>query len=216
MTPISTFDVLFILGNDINLQDNTVNKLSQGDGLILLSIFAVFLYYLVEMAFLSKEVEIDDSSNEIKDKPFLRSIIVGIVGLVGIIIGADIVVKSGSKIALQLGMSKTLVGLTIIAVGTSLPELVTSVVAAYKGESDIAVGNAIGSNLFNILFILGISSLINPVIVEGKMFFDIIFLLGATLIAYLVATTKRSSSRLEGAFLSLLYIGYMIFIIIRN
>ncbi|MBS4539337.1 calcium/sodium antiporter [Clostridium sp. D2Q-11] len=208
--------VLFILGNDIALQGNQLNQLSPGDGLILLCIFGVFLYYLVEMAFLTKEVEIENDSNDIKEQSILKSSIIGIVGVAGIIIGSNFVVESSSIIAIQLGMSETLVGLTIIAIGTSLPELVTSIVAAYKGESDIALGNAIGSNLFNVLFILGVSSVINPIMVDSKMLFDILFLLGATFIAYIIATTKKTSSRFEGVFLIFLYITYMIFIIIRN
>ena len=208
--------VIYILGNDVRLQDNSVNKISQGDGLILLSVFAVFLYYLVEMAVLSKESKIDNTTNEIKEQSTLKSILIGIAGLAGIIIGADLVVKSSSTIAVELGMSNTLVGLTIVAIGTSLPELVTSIVAAAKGESDIGIGNAIGSNLFNILFILGLSSLINPIIVEEKILFDIMYLLVATFIVFIVAVTKKRVSRIEGVLLSLLYIGYTVFIIIRN
>ncbi|WP_130806392.1 calcium/sodium antiporter [Senegalia massiliensis] len=208
--------VLYILGNDINLQDNTVNSISKGDGLILISIFAIFIYYLVEMAFLSRETEINSSNDEIQNAPIIKSLAIGIIGLIGIIIGSDLVVTSSSNIAIQLGMSKSLVGLTFIAIGTSLPELVTSIVAAYKGESDIALGNAIGSNLFNILFVLGVSSVINPIIIESKIFTDIIFLFVATLIAYVIAATKKTSNRYEGAFLSILYIVYMTFIIIRN
>jgi cation:H+ antiporter len=208
--------VLFILVNDVALQDYSTNKISQGDGLILLSIFGVFLYYLVEMAFLSKEVDRRDLSNDSKSLTLPKSIVYGFIGLIGIIIGADFVVKSSSSIAIELGLSETLVGLTIVAIGTSLPELVTSIVAAYRGQSDIALGNAIGSNLFNILLVLGISSVIHPIIIEDKIILDIGFLLGATIISYIIATTKRSSTRLEGAFLIILYICYMAFIIIRK
>lgn len=208
--------VLFILSSDVRLQDNSMNKLTQGDGLILLSVFAVFLYYLVEMAVLSKESELEGSPDEIKDQPILKSIILGIAGLSGIILGSDLVVKSSSTIALKLGMSETLVGLTIVSIGTSLPELVTSVVASFKGESDIAVGNAIGSNLFNILFVLGLSPLINPIVIEEKIFTDILFLLGATFLVFILTATKRKVSRVEGGFLSIIYIMYLVFIIARN
>ena len=208
--------VLYILGNDIKFQGNSINILTQGDGLIILSIFAVFLYYLVEMAILSKEANIESSLNEEKEINIYKSVILGIVGLGGILFGSDLVVKNSTSIALQLGMSETLVGLTIVAVGTSLPELVTSLVAARKGEGDIAVGNVIGSNLFNILFILGVSSVIAPLAVESKILVDIIFLLGITILTYLFAITKKRFSRVEGAMLTLLYIAYTVYIIIRN
>lgn len=208
--------VLYILGSDRLLQGYSQNILSRADGLILLSILAVFLYYLVELAFTGEEAVVDGSSSNGQTDSFLRSAGSGLLGLAGIVIGADLVVRSSSVIALQLGMSQTLVGLTIVAVGTSLPELVTSIVAALKGESDIAIGNAIGSNLFNILFILGLSAVISPILVEAKILFDILFLLAATLLAFMFATTKRKATRYEGLFLTALYIGYMIFIIVRN
>lgn len=211
--------VLYILGNDILFQGSATNGLSQGDGLIILCIFAVFLYYLVEMAVLSREADTPnslDKSDDIKKINILKSGFLGILGLGGILFGSDLVVKSSSEIALQLGMSQTLVGLTIVAIGTSLPELVTSVIAARKGEGEIAVGNVIGSNLFNILFILGISSVITPLIVEAKILIDIIFLLGITILTYLFAGTRTKVSRGEGIILTLLYIVYTVYVIIRN
>jgi len=208
--------VLYILGNDIMFQESSINRLAQGDGLIILSVFAVFLYYLVEMAILSKESNIESSLDEKEAINIYKSGVLGILGLGGILLGSDIVVKNSTSIALNLGMSETLVGLTIIAIGTSLPELTTSVVAARKGEGELAVGNAIGSNLFNILFVLGVSSVISPVQVEAKILFDIIFLLGVTILTYLFSITKKSFSRGEGAILTLLYIIYMVYIIIRN
>jgi len=211
--------VLYILGNDILFQDSGINTLAQGDGLIILSIFAIFIYYLVEMAILSKESDIEnslDESSNIMGPNIYKSVILGILGLGGILFGSDLVVKNSTLIALQLGMSETLVGLTIIAIGTSLPELTTSVVAARKGEGEMAIGNAIGSNLFNILFVLGITSVIIPIQVESKILVDIIFLLGITVLTYLFATTKRRISRGEGVALTFIYIVYTIYIIIRN
>lgn len=208
--------VLYILGNDIRFQGTATNVLTKGDGLIILSIFSVFLYYLVEMAMSSREEDVEDSPDEIKNQSMLKSSILGIAGLGGILLGADLVVKTSTLIALQLGMSETLVGLTIVAVGTSLPELITSIVAARKGEGDIAIGNVIGSNLFNILFILGISSVISPIVIETKILFDIIYLLGVTILTYWFAIKNKKISKAEGTLLSLLYIGYMVYIAIRN
>ncbi|SHJ75499.1 calcium/sodium antiporter [Paramaledivibacter caminithermalis] len=204
--------VLFILSADKLLQETSDNFLSKADGLILLSLFLVFLYYLIELAILGKE----DYKEEIKDKPLSKSILFSILGVIGIMIGAELVVNSSSLIAIRLGMSENLVGLTIVAIGTSLPELVTSIVAAIKKESDIAMGNVIGSNMFNILFVLGISSAIRPIPINSGIFFDMICLLLVTVITYIFSITKKVVFRSEGIFLTLSYIIYMWYIIIRN
>ena len=208
--------VLYILGNDILFQGATSNVLSMGDGLIILSIFCVFIYYLVEMAMSPREVDEHAAGDGIKGRGVPTSLAIGVVGLAGILFGAEMVVKTSTIIALQLGMSETLVGLTIVAIGTSLPELVTSVVAARKGEGDIAIGNIIGSNLFNILFILGVSSVISPIQIEPKILYDVMFLLGITLLTYWFGIIKKKLTKPQGAILILLYIGYMWYIIVRN
>lgn len=125
-------------------------------------------------------------------------------------------VNSASNIAITWGMSQNLVGLTIVSIGTSLPELVTSIVAARKGESDIAIGNAVGSNIFNILFVLGISSFIHNIAVHPIVFADMLVMLLISLITFIFASTKRSIKKGEGIVLITLYILYMIFIIIRK
>ncbi|KXZ39130.1 cation:H+ antiporter [Alkalithermobacter thermoalcaliphilus JW-YL-7 = DSM 7308] len=204
--------VLFILCADVSLQNANSNMISKGDGLILLSLFSIFLYYLIEMAILSKE----SYQEETKQMSMKKSIIISIIGVLGIIIGGEWVVKASSSIAIKFGMSETLVGLTIVAIGTSLPELVTSIVAALKKEADIAMGNVIGSNLFNVLFILGISSYINPIMIDSDIFFDITYLVIATVITYIAAFTKRTIFRLEGALIASCYFIYMSYIIIRN
>lgn len=211
--------VLYVLGNDIMFQNQVTNMLTLGDGLIILSIFAVFIYYLVEMSISSKEFIDKNLSNEEDTKTeinIFKTSILGILGLGGIFLGSDFVVNSSISIALNLGMSKTLVGLTVVALGTSLPELTTAIVAAKKGQGEIALGNAIGSNLFNILFVLGVSAVITPLYIEAKILFDIIFLLGITILTYIFAATKKSLSKIEGLVLILIYMGYMVFIVIRN
>lgn len=211
--------VLYILSNDIIFQNRQINMLTLGDGLIILSVFAVFLYYLVEMSIMSKESNEEshlDEKNSKTEINIYKTSALGILGLGGILLGSDFVVNSSTSIALDLGMSETLVGLTIVALGTSLPELTTSIIAARKGDGEIAIGNAIGSNLFNILFVLGISSVISPLTVEPKILFDIIFLLGISALTYIFAISKKSLSKIEGSVLTLLYIGYMIYIVIRN
>ncbi len=151
-----------------------------------------------------------------KKQPIWLSIIFAVLGLAGIIFGGDLVVDNAAVIATKLGMSEALVGLTIVAVGTSLPELVTSVVAAIKKEADIAVGNVIGSNIFNVIFILGISSVISPLAVMQGALVDMLVMLGSGVIIMVVALFSKKINRWQGALLTLAYIGYLTYIIIRN
>lgn len=205
---------LCILALDIVLQGAGVNVLSRADGMILLLLFGVFMYYLIEVALTARKNGEDDE--EIEGMPLGKSILLSIGGIAGIVVGGDLVVDSATTVALAWGMSQSLVGLTIIAVGTSLPELVTSIVAAKKGQSDIALGNVIGSNVFNILLILGISATIHPIAVSGAVLFDMGIMLVATVLTYIFAITRRKINRVEGSILTILYVTYMIFAIMRN
>lgn len=206
--------VLFILSLDIKLGSSTVNILSKSDGLILLSLFAIFLYYLIETA-LTSNINNDEVDNTSKEISVVRCVLGCIIGILGIVFGGQIVVESASNIALSLGMSETLVGLTIVSIGTSLPELVTSVVAAKKGENDMAIGNAIGSNMFNILFVLASSCAISGIAVSGEALIDACIMIIATALTYVFSLTKKSVSRVEGLALVLTYTAYMGYIIIR-
>lgn len=139
-----------------------------------------------------------------------------LIGMAGIVIGGIMVTNGAKTIALELGMSEWLVGLTIVSVGTSLPELVTSVVAALKNESEISMGNIIGSNIFNIAFILGASAFINPIALNQSAIIDIYFLIGLTAVVFLFSISTKRISRLEGFFLVMTYIGYLSYIILRD
>lgn len=149
-------------------------------------------------------------------KPIWLSIILAVVGLAGIIFGGDLVVDNAQAIAKAAGMSEALVGLTIVAVGTSLPELVTSIVASVKKENDIAIGNVIGSNIFNIIFILGLSSTISTLTLDWATLFDMIVMSVSGIIVLLIALFSKKMYRWQGAVMVLLYIGYLVYIIIRN
>ena len=209
----ATLLMLFLAGDKL-LDGSDFNVISRSDGIVLLLGFAVFVFYLVELAFLSDEE--DSAIFDLETIPLSRSIVFLVLGLIMIVAGGNMVVKSASEIAIFWGMSEALVAITIVAIGTSLPELVTSAAAAYKGQSDIAVGNIIGSGLFNILFVLGFSAVISPVKVADKLFFDFAFLIGITLISYLFSYTKKEIDRTEGVVLVSMYVIYMIYIIIRN
>ena len=196
------FAIFIILGWDI----------SSIEGIILLIILVIYIFYLVRN---SKKSE--DGKNVDKPKLSLpKSIIFIIVGIVGIVLGGDLVVNSASDIAIALGMSETLVGLTIVAVGTSLPELVTSLTALKKGENQLVIGNVIGSNIFNILFVLGASSAISAIPLDSSMLIDVIFMVFVTVLCFIFGKTQDKYDKKEGAILVALFIIYMIFAILRN
>lgn len=205
--------VLAILAYDVWFQGYSENILTRADGLIFIALFIIFIYYLIDMAINSND---ETSEENYKVMPLSKSILLSIGGLLGIIIGGNFVVNSASDIAMSLGMSENLVGLTIVAIGTSLPELATSIVAAKKGESDIAIGNAVGSNIFNILFVLGVSSCISNVPVQAEAFTDMFVMIVSTIIVYVLAISNRKINKVEGMIISLLYIAYFVFIIYRQ
>ena len=157
-----------------------------------------------------------DNETNNKPKPIWLSVILAALGLAGIVFGGDMVVDNAAKIAEAAGMSEALVGLTIVAVGTSLPELVTSIVASVKKENDIAIGNVIGSNIFNIIFILGISSAIGDLTLGGAALVDMLVMLGSGIVILLTALCSARVYRLQGAAMLLLYVGYLAYIIVRN
>ena len=196
------FAVFIVIGWDItNLE-----------GIILLVILIGYIIHLIRGARKSKEAEEAE-----KPKYSLpKSIIMILVGLVGIILGGDLVVDSASAIAMALGMSETLVGLTIVAIGTSLPELVTSITALKKGENQLVIGNVIGSNIFNILFVLGASSAISRIPLDSSMLIDVVFMIGVTILCFIFGKTQDKYDKREGIILIALFVVYMAFAILRN
>ncbi|RZT03075.1 calcium/sodium antiporter [Cuneatibacter caecimuris] len=204
--------VLLVLCTDQAIRGNSAqNAIGRLDGVILLALFALFVFMMIRSAMKNRE-ELDE---DYKILPVWKSLLFILGGLAGVILGGNMVVEGATDIARAFGLSETLIGLTIIALGTSLPELVTSVVAAKKGENDLALGNVIGSNIFNILLILGASSTIVQVNVGLQSLYDIIILIGVSLITYLFSLRGRQINRLEGAFMLALYGGYLAYIILR-
>lgn len=177
-------------------------------------IFLLFLAYTIYLIFRAKDEP--NEEEETKSKPWWLNMIFVVLGLLGIIVGGNFVVDNASEIAKILGMSELLISLTIVAVGTSLPELVTSVVAAKKGENDIAVGNAIGSCLFNIVLILGISSMIFPVGLELYQLVDVIVMIISVVLIFVFAFKSYKINKWQGVVLILLYVAYLAYIIIRE
>lgn len=192
------------------------NMLSRISGIILLVVCIAYMFILVKAA-KKDSVKDEENTSEIK---MSKNILLSLIGVVGIVFGGNLVVDSATNIAYALGMSEKLVGLTIVAVGTSLPELVTSIVAALKGENDIALGNVLGSNIFNLVLILGASATISPITVSGVMLIDFIILIAVTLfIGALIFFNKKEDKRLgrlEGIILVGIYVAYLAYIIMRN
>lgn len=188
----------------------TGKTISRPEGICLFVIFTLYIAYLIRSAIKNRETE----NNYEKAMSPLKSIIFIIIGLAAIIFGGQLVVDSAKEIARMFRMSETLIGVTIVAIGTSLPELVTSIVAARKGQSAIAIGNVVGSNIFNILFILGMSSAFNSIAVVNEALIDAIVMIGVNVIGFLFCLTGKKLNRLEGAFMIGMYILYTIYLII--
>lgn len=203
-------DIFIMLGASFLLALLAANdNLSLLDGIIMLTIFTCYILMMIRQSKRNQEVV------EQENKPLFKTILLGILGLIGIIIGGDFVVDSASAIALQLGMSENLVGLTIVALGTSLPETITSIMATRKGELDIAVGNIIGSNIFNILLILGVASSISPMIVTSLAITDISIMIASVLLFIALTCKKKELNKGAGLLLILVYAVYIISTIIR-
>lgn len=179
------------------------------DGLIMLCLFAYFIRKMIKE---SKDNNDNENSTPLS---IIRTIVYIVCGAIGIIYGGNLVVSGASTIAQAFGMSDNLIGLTVVALGTSLPEFVTSVMATKKGKLDIAIGNVIGSNIFNILFVLGLSSLFNVLTVSVVTLIDIFFSLFITSILLYVVCKFKKINKLNGIIFIILYISYMIFTIIR-
>lgn len=190
----------------------TIGEVSRIDGILLLVLFVGFIIWTVMYALKERiEEEIDE---EIISNGKCALFILG--GIVAIVLGGEAVVDSAKSIALSAGMSETLVGLTVVALGTSLPELVTSVVAGRKGEGDLAVGNVVGSNIANILLVLGSSAAISPVTVTTMNVIDAMVSVVATIVVFIVSATQKTIKRKEGILLVLIYAAYMVYIICRQ
>ena len=215
---VLAFDVFFGSGIVQNAADGAVqvsNVLSRGDGIVLLALFLIYMFYVVFSALSSRAEFESQTEGDIKQMGVVKSILFTIFGAGAIVLGGDLTVDAASAIALHWGMSETLVGLTIVAIGTSLPELVTSIIAAKKGECDLAVGNVVGSNVFNILLILGVSSVINPIeLTDPHLLIDMLVMLGISVICFAVSIPKKIY-RWEGIIMIACYVGYMVYIVFR-
>ena len=214
--PISIFITLllgiFCLDKLFGAENMTIGRI---DGIILLICFAGFMFIVIREGLKNRDISENEIENA-KAKPVWLTLLLTVLGLTGIIVGGDMTVDGAKEIARYLGLSEALIGLTVVALGTSLPELVTSIVAAKKGESDIAVGNVVGSNIFNILLILGVSATILPMNVSTTYIYDIGILLAICIIFFIPMAVKKKVSRGMGIIMVLTYALYTTYLILRQ
>lgn len=205
--------VLLICANDVLLDKSSENILSTTDGLILLCFFIIFLGYTFAIAFNSNNES--PGEEEINILPVWKSVLYMVGGLAGLILGGQWFVEGATGIARSLGVSESIIGLTLVAGGTSLPELATSIVAALKKNPEIAIGNAIGSNLFNIFFVLGCSASIAPMRMGDITNFDLLALVASGLLLWFFGLffAKRTITRIEGSIMILCYVAYTVTLI---
>ena len=194
------------------------------DGVVFIILFLAFILYMIRSAQTSREKNVEPGveeeeylleAEEIQEMSMGKSVIYILLGAVAIAVGSDWVVDGACTVAAAIGISQTLIGLTVVAFGTSLPELVTSIVAAKKGEVDMALGNVIGSNIFNILMVLGIAAAISPVAFLTENIIDIAVLIVFSVIGWIMAWTKKELNRKEGIIMLILYAVYVVYICMR-
>lgn len=217
--PLSIFAAILlgVLSLDMILFKAPAMTLSRVDGIILLVAFAFFMYTTVKAGLKQRAAANPEHEEALANMymPAWKSILILVVGLAGIVIGGDLSVEGAKEIARAFGLSEALIGLTIVAFGTSLPELVTSIIAARKGESDIAVGNVIGSNIFNIFFILGVSATILPMNVSSTYLYDIAVLVAVMVLSYIPIAKTKKVSRGMGVTMVAAYLAYTVYLIMR-
>src|SRR5690606_26948809 len=203
---------VYIVANDVFFDNAEENLITRTDGLILLLFFSIFLVYNITLSINSPE---EAGEVEAKSFTYWKGTLFIVLGLAGLVIGGRLIVTSAVSIAQTFGLSERVIGLTIVSIGTSLPELATSVVAVRRKNLDIAIGNVVGSNLFNIFFVLGISTVITSVLVLPSSFLDILLniLAGLLLFIFLFTGKGRSLERWEGAIFLAIYLGYLYYLI---
>lgn len=213
--PLSIFVsiLLGLLSLDMFLFHAPAMTLGRIDGIILLVVFTFFMYTTLKDGF-KHRLELEETEEK-QNISLWKSILICMIGLAGIIIGGNLSVDGAKEIARAFGLSEALIGLTIVALGTSLPELVTSIIAAKKGESDIAVGNVVGSNIFNILLILGLSATILPMNVSSTYLYDIGILIVISLVSFIPIATTKKVGRSMGITMVCSYILYTVYLLLR-
>ena len=201
--------VLFVISYDVYFGDEFYNVITRSEGILLLCFAGIFLYSTILGVMDERRLKVEKGKFTAKDAVCI------LIGILMVAISAEVIVNSSVNISKWFGISENLIGLTVIAVGTNLPELVTSVVAVRKGEIDMAIGNLVGTNIYNIFLILGIAATINPIAISPSSFMDIIILAITSIIVYIFIQHKKDISKMEGILMIGLYIVYIVYVVIR-
>ncbi len=210
--------LLFVMGNDVLIDGVARNAITRTDGIVLMALMAIFMYYIFGLAKTDKEFQKAESDESIKVYSTAASIGLIVLGFGGLVAGGQMLVTAAVAIAEGAGLSESLIGLTVVGIGTSLPELATSVVATRRGQIDIAIGNIVGSNIFNIFWILGLSGTILQLPFNSAASVDVLIAVGATalLFIFMFLGKKHQLTKVEGALFLALYVGYIGFLIQRG
>lgn len=201
--------VLFVISYDVYFGDEFYNVITRSEGILLLCFAGIFLYSTILGVMDERRLKVEKGKFTAKDAVCI------LIGILMVAISAEVIVNSSVNISKWFGISENLIGLTVIAVGTNLPELVTSVVAVRKGEIDMAIGNLVGTNIYNIFLILGIAATINPIAISPASFMDIIILAITSIIVYIFIQHKKDISKMEGILMIGLYMVYIVYVVIR-
>ena len=206
--------ILFVVANDGLINGTNFSILHRSDGLIFLSFFLIFIYYTFVVTTKGTHHE-QDEGHDVKEMSKVKSGLYILVGMIGLYFGGDFIVDSASTLAKQWGLSDVVIGILVVALGTSLPELATSVVASYKGNADMAIGNIVGSNIFNVFLVLGVSATISPLEFNPAINIDLIMAFISTLLLFIFVFTGkgRKVDRLEGSIFLVLYIAYVVWLL---
>ncbi|MCX7737546.1 MAG: calcium/sodium antiporter [Candidatus Kapabacteria bacterium] len=207
--------VVGLMGNDFHIDGHHFSSITRIDGFVLIGFFIIFMYYVFGITKSSEDI-IEKDEKKIQSIP--KSLLFIFLGVLGLMFGGKWIVDGAVEIAEAFKISQSFIGLTIIAVGTSLPELATSAMAAFKKQSDIAIGNAIGSNIFNIFWILGMSAIINPLPFNSNLNFDVAMTIFASLLLFLIMYVgrKRVIDRWEGVLMVIIYIAYIVYLVMTK
>jgi cation:H+ antiporter len=200
--------------NDTFLDEDAVNQVSRWDGLVLIGMFVAFLYYTFRLS----KADVSDDVPKVPEMSVFVAVMLFVIGLAGLILGGQWIVDGAVHIALQMGYSETVIGLTVVSIGTSLPELVTSIAAVRRGNTDLAIGNVIGSNIFNIFWVLGLSAVISPVTfnVADNSSILVVIATHAVLFAVLFFGKTYSISRGQGIIMLMLYAAYLVMLVSQS
>lgn len=206
--------LLFVVANDGLINGTNYSVLHRSDGLIFLSFFVIFIYYTFVVTTSSHDDH--EEGHDVKEMSKLKSALFILIGMVGLYFGGEFIVNSAIKLANEWGLSQVVIGILVVALGTSLPELATSIVASFKGNADMAIGNIVGSNIFNVFLVLGVSANISPIEFNPSINTDLLVAFISTLLLFIFVFTGkgRRVDRVEGSIFLVLYISYVVWLLV--